>query len=88
MKFVEGVLEDAHLPNVLGRVGLVQQKLASAQVRSLNSILHLLCWPLVIKDQCEKVGGFMQQSWFAPLVLDGVRCADSKTHPAPVSFLL
>ena len=75
MKFVEGVLEDAHLPNVLGRVGLVQQELVSTQVRSLNSIT--LCWPLIIKDQCEKVGGFMQQSWFAPLVLDGVRCADS-----------
>ena len=36
VKFVEGVLEDAHLPNVLGRVGLVQQELANAQVRSLS----------------------------------------------------
>ena len=75
MKFVEGVLEDAHLPNVLGRVGLIQQELANDQVTPLNSIT--LCWPLIIKDQCEKVSGFMQQSWFAPLVLDGVRCADS-----------
>ena len=75
MKFVEGVLEDAHLPNVLGRVGLIQKELANDHVTPLNSIT--LCWPLIIKDQCEKVGGFMQQSWFAPLVLDGVRCADS-----------
>ena len=30
--FVEGVLEDAHLPHVLGRVGLVQEELRAPVV--------------------------------------------------------